>query len=153
MRRLIKVLPLITAITSLSGCEKYALDRQMDELCKKDGGIKIYETVKLPRDMFDQSGNVISSTIDYNGTKALNIANEYVMTGEVFILKNGDPLKGEGRLSRIHSTIARIADGKILSEVVEYSRAAGDGFYIGHPTQAICPANHIDFVRSTFSNQ
>ena len=41
----------------LSGCEKFALDRQMEELCKKDGGVKVYETVTLPPEMFDQWGD------------------------------------------------------------------------------------------------
>lgn len=40
-------------LASLAGCEKYALDRQMAELCKKDGGLEVYETVTLPRSAFD----------------------------------------------------------------------------------------------------
>ena len=28
----------------------------MEELCKADGGVKIYETVTLPPEMFDQWG-------------------------------------------------------------------------------------------------
>ncbi len=45
------------AALALSGCEKFALDRQMEELCKKDGGVKIYETVTLPASMFDRLGD------------------------------------------------------------------------------------------------
>ncbi|HQR09776.1 MAG TPA: hypothetical protein PLW68_00505, partial [Casimicrobiaceae bacterium] len=34
------VLPLAVVFVSLTGCEKFALDRQMEELCKKDGGVR-----------------------------------------------------------------------------------------------------------------
>lgn len=40
----------------LAGCEKARLDAQVKELCAKDGGIKVYETVKLPADRFNQWG-------------------------------------------------------------------------------------------------
>ena len=46
-----------TCIALISGCEKFELDRQMEELCKKDGGVRVYETVKLPPELFDQNGD------------------------------------------------------------------------------------------------
>ena len=49
---------LLIAALLLSGCEKARLDQQVKELCAKDGGIKVYETVKLPADRFDQWGMV-----------------------------------------------------------------------------------------------
>ena len=47
---------LAAALLLLTVCEKFALDRQMEELCKKGGGVKVYETVTLPPEMFDQWG-------------------------------------------------------------------------------------------------
>jgi len=47
----------VAMIFVLTGCEKFALDRQMEDLCKKDGGVKVYETVTLPASMFDQLGD------------------------------------------------------------------------------------------------
>lgn len=32
----------------LGGCERWALDRQMEEMCRKDGGVKVYEKVRDP---------------------------------------------------------------------------------------------------------
>lgn len=46
------ILVLTVFIPTLNGCEKYALDRQMRELCEKDGGTKVYETVILPKNIF-----------------------------------------------------------------------------------------------------
>ena len=41
---------------TLYGGEKAVLDRQVRELCAKDGGIKVYETVKLPAEKFNEWG-------------------------------------------------------------------------------------------------
>lgn len=62
MRRLIYLIASLMLV-SLVGCEKYALDRQMAELCKKDGGLKVYETVTLPRSSFDPTGYLIRQTL------------------------------------------------------------------------------------------
>ena len=47
-RRATLLLTFAALTTALAGCERWSLDRQMEELCKKDGGIKVYETVTLP---------------------------------------------------------------------------------------------------------
>ena len=47
MSRLVAIATIVAMLVTLSGCERYALNRQMEELCKKDGGVKIYETVTL----------------------------------------------------------------------------------------------------------
>lgn len=38
--------------------EKARLDKEVDRLCAIDGGIKVYETVLLPPDKFNQWGEV-----------------------------------------------------------------------------------------------
>ena len=42
-----------TLLLTLAGCERWALDRKMEELCRKDGGVKVYETVTLPPKEFE----------------------------------------------------------------------------------------------------
>jgi len=40
---------------SITGCttpSQWIADAQVDELCTKDGGIKVYETVTLPKERF-----------------------------------------------------------------------------------------------------
>lgn len=64
--------------------EKDHLNAQMAELCKKDGGVKVYETVKLPAEMFDESGNLKNrKPIKENGHYVVHIGNEYVLFDEV----------------------------------------------------------------------
>jgi hypothetical protein len=146
---LIAILPLLT----LSGCEKYELDRQMKSLCQADGGVKVYERVRLAPQMFDQSGDVKATLVQKNGKSFMLIASEYMETEDTTVLKDGDPIKGEGWLGRVHLKISRIADGSILAEGVQYRRAGGDGFYIGHHTQSTCPNSPMELHKAVFSLQ
>lgn len=150
MRSMTTAFVWVIAVAALVGCERYKLDRQMDELCKKDGGARIYKKVQLLPEMFNSAGNVKTSAMKKDGDYILVIANEYVMRGDVTILKEGDPLKGNGRLSRVHSRVTRIDDGELLAEGTEYLRAGGDLLVIGHHTQASCPDVPVDLVKEVF---
>ena len=82
-------------LATLAGCEKYALDRQMEELCKKDAGLEVFETVTLPRSAFDPTGRVIrkyvndaskplaSYAIVSGGEYSINSATINIVGGEV----------------------------------------------------------------------
>jgi len=50
------VLPLITACAS--GPSKGQLDEEVRRLCAIDGGIKVYESVRLPAERFDKYGQI-----------------------------------------------------------------------------------------------
>ena len=134
----------------LSGCEKFALDRQMEELCKKDGGVKVYETVTLPPEMFDQWGDPFPG---WRG-RALEdrLGPEYRYVYETVYLKQGDPIKGEGRLDRTVTKVYRRSDGKLLGEAVSYGRAGGDFIAYAHSTSKSCPAtlSESDVIRGVF---
>lgn len=62
--RVTKGLIAVACVTGLSGLlwlavgEKWQADRQVRELCAKDGGVRVYETVRLPLSRFDKWGNV-----------------------------------------------------------------------------------------------
>lgn len=96
MRDLRTLITMTLAIVLLAGCEKYELDRRMEELCKKDGGIRVYETVKLPASKFDQNGDPVP------GTKSREMEDRlgpnYELVRETTYLKQGNPVKGEGNL-------------------------------------------------------
>lgn len=124
-------------VTLLAGCERYALDRQMEELCRKDGGNKVYETVSLSAEMFDEFGYPFPGWRDRSQERKLG--DDYLYIYESEVLKDGDPFKGKGRLTRTHIKILRKADEKIMAETVAYSRVGGDGVVIGHPTSSSCP--------------
>lgn len=134
----------------LAGCEKFALDRQMEELCKKDGGIKVYETVKLPPSMFDQWGDPFPGWRGRPQGERLGTDYRYVV--ETVYLKKGDPFKGEGQLDRTTVQIFRRSDGKLLGEAMSYGRAGGDFIPYAHPTSKSCPAgqNRNDLIHSVF---
>lgn len=135
----------------LSACEKFALDRQMEELCKKDGGIKVYETVTLPALMFDQWGDPFP---DWRGRKFENrFGPEYRYVVETDYLKKGDPFKGEGRLDRTVTQIYRSSDNKLLGEAISYGRSGGDFIAYAHPTSKSCPTYKTDtewVIKSVF---
>jgi len=142
---------LLIASVLLSGCEKIALDRRMEELCKKDGGVKVFETVTLPPEMFDQWGDPFPG---WRGRKQEDrLGPEYRYVDETIYLKKGDPFKGEGRLDRNSVRIYRRADGKLLGEAVSYGRSGGDFIAYAHPTSRSCPTYETDkewVIKSVF---
>ena len=140
---------IIFLIFSLCGCEKDKLDKQMEELCKKDGGSKVYETVILPAYMFDESGYPFPGWRDRLNNED-RLSKDYLYIREEKVLKNGDPLKGEGQLSRFRTKIIRRSDSKLLGEKVFYTRVGGDGIVIGHYTMNTCPKTGEPIEKSIF---
>lgn len=134
----------------LAGCEKFALDRQMEELCKKDGGIKVYETVKLPASMFDQWGDPFPGWRGRSQEERFGREYRYVFT--MTYLKEGDPLRGEGRLQKYSYQIFRRSDNKLMGEAVSYGRSGGDFIAYAHPTSNHCPVDfsESELIRSVF---
>ncbi|MDO8962269.1 MAG: hypothetical protein Q7V02_09210 [Methylophilus sp.] len=134
--------------------EKDHLNAQMAELCKKDGGVKVYETVKLPAEMFDDLGNLKAGVNVRKGEQYVTqFAGAYeLVTVPRMVLKDGDPLKGEGRLARHHSKLERISDGRLLAEVVNYYRSGGDRWFAGMPSSSTCRLN-ADFLHQVFKKK
>jgi hypothetical protein len=120
--------------------EKDHLNAQMAELCKIDGGVKIYERVKLPADAFNQWGGLKTPKSIKKGNEYVSqIADIYESSTEKANIKNGDPFKGEGSLARYLTKVVRVTDKKILAEYVSYSRAGGDRWFAGMPSAENCP--------------
>ena len=131
--------------------EKDYLDKQMVELCKKDGGVKIYETVKLPPEMFDDLGNLNAGVNIRKGEEYVTqFGGAYELTTETTDVKKGDPLKGEGWLTRHHTKVIHISDQKLLAEIVDYNRAGGDRWFAGMPSQNTCKLGAEDFIYQVF---
>jgi len=120
---------ILIAAFFLAGCEKARLDQQVKELCAKDGGIKVYETVKLPPDRFDQFGKVkIPSKNDAKPS------DDYYYDSETKYYKTGNP-----DLRRVHDKIMRRGDGKVMGEFIYYARRGGDLPGPWHPSSFGCP--------------
>ena len=144
---------LLMSATLLSGCEKYKLDRQMEAMCKKDGGVRVYETVKLPPEMFDHYGDPFPGWQGRSDNELLGSNYEYLSVTDDLV--KGDALRGEGELRKFRSKIVRRKDGKIMGEAVYYGRSGGDFIALAHPTSKGCPINQSDsdLIRQVFINQ
>jgi hypothetical protein len=110
--------------------EKDRLDEEVRQLCAKDGGIKVYEIVKMPVKMFDQFG--VLAAPDATEKKPL---------GSHYILEEGTTYyqKGNPSLRREHAKIARSSDGKVLGEFTSYHRVGGDLPGPWHDSSFACP--------------
>jgi hypothetical protein len=131
----------------LAGCERYSLDRQMEELCKKDGGVTVYEKVSLPAHHWDWANRVtlgmpsLDLAADENrDMRSQDIADgQYQLITDRLTLKDGDPMKGQGVLARTEQRVVRTKDNKVLGVAVSYGRVGGDFIVIGHWSSATCP--------------
>ena len=149
----LKTFTCLALCVALSGCERWALDNQMEELCAKDGGVKVYEKVTLPASDFSNVGQPLAryaqiarSDADYYGPDY-----KYVNKREILVGKNARPEHGEGVLAREYSAVYRRSDDKLLGESVLYSRGGGDFFTFGfQPSGNVCPLRGPDLARSIF---
>lgn len=98
--------------------KKMYWDAKVRELCARDGGIRVYETVELPEERFDQWGQP-NFYRPNQGENALGP--EYLLKWNLKYLKIGNP-----SLHRSHTQIIRRKDTKLLGESVGYSRGGGD---------------------------
>ena len=122
---------LLAAAFLLAGCEKARLDQQVKELCVKDGGIKVYETVKLPAERFDQWGMVKP----YDPTQKENaLGVEYLYRSDDYFYRKGNP-----SMVRYRHQVFRRSDGKLLGETISYGRGGGDMPGPWEPSSYHCP--------------
>lgn len=138
------VISLVTTSLLLVGCEKARLDEQVRELCAKDGGIKIYETVKLPPEKFNQWGQPNF----YRPTQGENtLGPEYVFKSEAHYYKKGNP-----EMWRNHFKVVRKSDQKLLGESISYSRRGGDVPSPMHDSSFGCPdgRGEVNFLARIF---
>lgn len=126
--------------------EKWLLDRQVRELCARDGGVRVYETVKLPPEKFNQWGQP-NFYKPNQGENALGA--DYVFKRETFYYRQGSP-----DLFRLRTQVFRRVDGKLLGESVFYKRGGGDIPGPWHGTSFMCPEISVgnDVLRQIFRN-
>jgi hypothetical protein len=130
IRALFLILPIVACLTwTLYGGEKYLLDAQVRELCAKDGGIKVYETVKLPANKFGQYGEF--RIPDKQHAKP---GDDYYEEWDIIHYDDGNP-----STRRDHFLIYRRSDSRLLGEAVSYSRIGGDLPGPWHESSFTCP--------------
>lgn len=105
------------------------LDHQVRELCAKDGGIRVYETVTLPAERFDKWGNV---GIPHK---------KYAKPTDAYYYESEDHNNQEGNPALLQSKyrIIRRTDGKVLGELTRYGHGGGGLPGPWHGTSFSCP--------------
>lgn len=140
-RRSVLLMPVIgAAALMLAGCgpyQKAKLDREVDRLCAIDGGVRIYETVTLPKENFGPDGEVFPQYRTLPGSSG-RYGPDYFSTLESSTLIAGNP-----KLVKWHIRFFRRADGKLLAEKVAYERGGGDMPGPWNPTSHVCPTTPI----------
>ncbi len=131
------LLPLITACWTP---QKTYWDAEVDRLCAIDGGIRVYETVTLPPDKFNERGQINF----YRPTQKIEdtLGPEYIYQWDIHYYKKGQPVaKGahETAMRRDHIKVIRKSDMKLLGELVKYHRAGGDMPGPWMPSSYHCP--------------
>ena len=131
----------------ISNGVKAHYDRQVRELCAKDGGVRVYETVRLTPEKFNQWGQVNFYRPD-QGEDALGA--EYVFKRGTVYHKQGNP-----DLFRMHTQVIRRSDGKLLGESVFYKRGGGDLPGPWHGSSFMCPELGVkaDVLRQIFESK
>jgi hypothetical protein len=127
------------ALVVLGGCasvQKAELDREMDRLCAIDGGVHIYEVVRLPKEDFGPDGEVFPQ---YRRSSKEPYGPNYQSVLKKEVLVSGDPT-----LTRTVWRVVRREDMKVLGEVVYYSRAGGDLPGPSAPSGRTCPSPSAD---------
>ena len=140
------VVGMVGMILLFSGCEKWQLDAQVKERCAIDGGIKVYETVKLPANQFFDSG--LPKFYQLQGVESADrLGKDYQFQSETTVLKPGSTSLWMSRY-----VILRRVDNKILGELVVYGRRGGDLPGPWHESYQLCPENirDVDLVRKIF---
>lgn len=115
----------------LGGCEKYRLDAQVRELCAKDGGIKVYETVTLVAEKYDAYARTNWILPDKSQAKP---SDDYFTVTDTNYYRTGNP-----EMSRRQYQIIRRSDGKVLGESISYGRGGGDLPGPWHDSSYHCP--------------
>jgi hypothetical protein len=133
MNRTLKYSLVVLSVSLLaSGCTtpiQAELDAEVRRLCAQDGGVRVYETVKLPSDRFDQFGKIrIPLKADAKP------ADEYYIDWSVHYYRRGNP-----EVSRDDFKIIRRSDGKTLGQAIYYGRGGGDRTGPWHESSFKCP--------------
>lgn len=117
-------------VTACATPSQTSADAEVNRLCAIDGGIKVYETVKLFPEKFNQYGS-----IQIPDRAKAKPTDEYYYEWNVTYYKQDNP-----SLRRDHFKIFRQSDGKLLGEDISYARRGGDIQGPWHDSSYRCPA-------------
>ena len=124
---------LVALLFAFVFCEarKAYWDYQVREMCAKDGGIKVYETVKLPPDKFNEWGQV---KFDVRMKGYSQPGEEYYYEWDIQHYHEGNP-----EVWRNHFILYHVAEKKMVGEALGYNRRGGDFPGPWHESSFGCP--------------
>ena len=105
-------------------------------MCGEDGGIRVYATMELPAENFNEWGQP-SFYRPSQGKNALG--DGYVFLSEISYYK-----KGSIQVARYHIRVIHRTDGKLLGESISYGRGGGDMPSPSHGSSFHCPDEYGD---------
>lgn len=121
----------LSAPLLVSNAVKAYYDRQVREMCAKDGGVRVYEMVILPAEQFDK---LKRRNFVFFSNALADPADEYYGETDDHYFRQGNP-----NLVRMQYRIIRRSDGKVLGESVRYGRGGGDLPGPWHESSFTCP--------------
>jgi hypothetical protein len=135
------------SVVVLAGCSKWRLDREVDRLCAKDGGVKVYETVQVPAEYVPEDSEIFPQ---FAGRPyGERYGPEYTVKALTTYLVDGNPA-----MWRDEYKIIRKSDGKTLGISVSYSRVGGDFPSPSAPSSHTCPPQkQMGLARQVFIKQ
>lgn len=110
-------------------------DYTVREMCRKDGGVKIYEALMLSKEEYERLSGRHGISLPMESS-AKNNSPYFRKVHDIWIRKrNPEVVRGE-------TLVIRRSDGKVLGRSVQYWRRGGD-FPTGlfHDSSFICPQN------------
>ena len=130
-------LVMVGAMATLAGLlwlaqgETWQADKQVRELCAKDGGVRVYETVTLPADKFDERGR---PNFQIPPKAKISPSDSYYYEEIITSIRSGN-----SSLRRSEYRYVRQSDGKVMGTSVFYSRGGGGLPGPWHEPALICP--------------
>lgn len=112
-----------------AGGKKLYWDAKVRKLCAKDGGVKVYETVTLPPEMFDKYG-----VARIPSKRKAKPEDEYYYETNQEYYRQENP-----EIWRLHFGIFRRMDTKLLGEATSYARRGGNIPGPWHASSFGCP--------------
>jgi hypothetical protein len=131
----------VLLVLLFSGCSP-DWDAKVKELCQRDGGVTVFERVRLSKDearhITGPAGGLVVP-----GKDAATAGRLYVSETTRIGLNDGNPA-----VFRSETVIVRTSDGKVLSRLVNYGRVARKGFDSGYSCRDVGIA--ADVEKQTF---
>ena len=121
--------------------------------------MKIYETVKVPAEMFNTIGSLKeeSHTTENqeNGTEyTINYVSGFQWKENVGYIKRSSKLgdfSNNSMLTKNYYSFLRLSDKKLLAEAIQYSRVGGDRWSPGMHSIDHCPEGPVDIIKQVVS--